>query len=392
MYCKAFKPEAEDSAIFGLRPLPTGVKRIYHPLYDEEHGREHEFQMTQNPADHLDAGNALGCQICLIFRSHFNDEQLGEWRGVPDWDIGNYTSFTVRHECDAGRRFFQSSLYHGLSMSIGSKKVFDDGFDDGHQSIFPEKIYSKYLRFVHCDQQEIPSLVARESDSGSQTSMEFARNWLQDCELNHPQCQRHDARTCPTPNRLIYLGSATTLHTKLFEHAPDGTRYATLSHCWGGTVPIRLLKSNLEDFQRHIPLLEFQKTFRDALQVAQSLGIEYIWIDSLCIIQDFPDDWAKEAASMHSVYSNAVVNIVAADAENSDDGLFRKRDPGLVQPCLFQMPDKICENNAVPVLLVNENIRSEVSNNKVAKRAWCTQEVLLSARNLSFLPSTLAKD
>ncbi|KAE8453294.1 hypothetical protein EG329_011361 [Mollisiaceae sp. DMI_Dod_QoI] len=68
------------------------------------------------------------------------------------------------------------------------------------------------------------------------------------------------------------------------------------------------------------------QTFQDAIWVTQSLGFSYIWIDSLCIVQDDEDDWRQESALMSQVYGNAVVNIAATKAENGSVGLFAERD------------------------------------------------------------------
>jgi len=69
---------------------------------------------------------------------------------------------------------------------------------------------------------------------------------------------------------------------------------------------------------------ELPETFRDAVQVTRELGIRYLWIDSLCIIQDKHDcrDWYHEANLMDKVYLHSYCNISAADANDSTGGLF----------------------------------------------------------------------
>lgn len=71
-----------------------------------------------------------------------------------------------------------------------------------------------------------------------------------------------------------------------------------------------------------IPEDELTKTFQDAIQIALSLGLQYLWIDSLCIIQSSPEDWAKESVLMHSVCSGSAINIAAAGAEDGTKGCF----------------------------------------------------------------------
>lgn len=81
------------------------------------------------------------------------------------------------------------------------------------------------------------------------------------------------------------------------------------------------------------------KTYRDAVAVAQKLHVRYLWIDSLCIIQDDLDDWRTESLLMDQVYKNALFNIAATAASDSREGLFYSR-PHLVPCCQFQLGEE----------------------------------------------------
>jgi hypothetical protein len=83
---------------------------------------------------------------------------------------------------------------------------------------------------------------------------------------------------------------------------------------WGEMLhrpPLQAFHSNYEELKAGIPKSELPRNFLDAVSVTQKLGLQYIWIDSLCIIQDDPADWKKEATTMHEVYKWAKVTIVA---------------------------------------------------------------------------------
>lgn len=95
--------------------------------------------------------------------------------------------------------------------------------------------------------------------------------------------------------------------------------YAALSHRWpegnkGDHVWLTTTRENISDFQREIPWTALPETFRDAIKVTHRLGLQYLWIDSLCIIQRDEDDWKKEARSMGDVYSRAVITIAASSS------------------------------------------------------------------------------
>ncbi|KAJ4986122.1 heterokaryon incompatibility protein [Stagonosporopsis vannaccii] len=97
--------------------------------------------------------------------------------------------------------------------------------------------------------------------------------------------------------------------------------YLALSHCWGGNVPVQLKKENLQSWLKSgIPFKVLPKTFRDAVEITKQLGVRYIWIDSMCIIQDSGSDWAQEASLMAEVYGNARCTLAALSSKNSSEG------------------------------------------------------------------------
>ncbi|KAH7025164.1 heterokaryon incompatibility protein-domain-containing protein [Microdochium trichocladiopsis] len=173
--------------------------------------------------------------------------------------------------------------------------------------------------------------------TGVQQKHALARRWLEGCERDHARCNqqfKEPARES-LPKRLIRLSgpreSAGHHHdrTRLVESAsePAGsgvTRYAALSHCWGGRVPMTTVRANLDQHMQQISESESEapRTFREAFALCRSLGISYIWIDSLCIVQDDAEDWRAEAARMKDVYSNALLTIAASSAASCNQGLF----------------------------------------------------------------------
>ncbi|UPL01781.1 hypothetical protein LCI18_012715 [Fusarium solani-melongenae] len=88
----------------------------------------------------------------------------------------------------------------------------------------------------------------------------------------------------------------------------------------------RLLSSNINTLCQGSLIEELPKTFRDTIVVARTLGVRYLWIDALCIIQDSQEDWERESALMGSVYANALCNIPASASDGPEGGLFRQRD------------------------------------------------------------------
>ena len=113
------------------------------------------------------------------------------------------------------------------------------------------------------------------------------REWLLECENGHPGCPRQ-SRT--PPRRLVDVGIPTppsgARKIRLIQDHRDPVKYIALSHCWGTEQNFTTKKATLEKRMDEIAWNELPKTYRDAVKVARKLHIRYIWIDSLCIVQD----------------------------------------------------------------------------------------------------------
>lgn len=118
--------------------------------------------------------------------------------------------------------------------------------------------------------------------SNSEGCLTLAKAWLDDCVRNHPQCESRLALMLP--RRVLDVKDG---QLKLFL-PEDGRRghWVALSHCWGKTNTFKTTPSTLESHRRGIEWASLPKTFKDAVVVTRALGVEYLWIDSLCVIQD----------------------------------------------------------------------------------------------------------
>jgi len=222
--------------------------------------------------------------------------------------------------------------------------------------------------------------------TGSHASLSRAAEWLYDCIANHKPCHQQITEGW-VPTRLLDLGASpefdgsVRLHLTASNDAP--VRYATLSHRWGDAHPTRLLRSNLESFARGVSLSLLPKTFREAIYVARSFGLRYIWIDSLCIIQDSDQDWTHESSLMTYVYGSCVLNIAAAGSRTCHDGLFRSRRTQDVGPIILALEDSAASRHRyhlIPDLLWMREVDDALLNT----RGWVFQERILSPRTLIF--------
>lgn len=120
-------------------------------------------------------------------------------------------------------------------------------------------------------------------------NLRLAKKWLAMCWINHPNC--FQATIPQMPTRLIDVGPPDGSISPRLCTPSIRSRYLTLSHCWG---PFRIATTTTRNFDERckaIAMGSLSKTFQDAILVTRQFGMRYIWIDSLCIIQDSAKDW-----------------------------------------------------------------------------------------------------
>jgi hypothetical protein len=223
------------------------------------------------------------------------------------------------------------------------------------------------------------------NDTDVWTCNEIIQDWIRTCIQQHPTCgRRRDLKWYPT--RLLDLSNAVALDSirliNTHKEPPCGP-YVTLSHCWGGALVTKLTTSNLAQFSKTIVVSSLPKTFVDAVKVSLYLGVQYLWIDALTIIQDSKEDWVREASLMGEVYQNTFCNIGATAANNSLRGLFFWRDPNFINPHQLKIEDE-------QFLLVWTDVwQMCVERGALNQRGWVTQERWLCPRMLHFADGQL---
>ena len=162
---------------------------------------------------------------------------------------------------------------------------------------------------------------------------------------------------------------------QLHESKGERAQYIALSHCWGKSGPLRTLKSNVEHHKRGIPRDDMPLSFQDVIVKVWYLGFKYLWIDSLCIVQDDSADWEAEAARMAEVYSNATITFAATEAADPSEGC----QPSYTQA--FPIP---LEGDDVALVRFQDNNKLDSRNAPLNKRGWTFQEAALSRRMVCF--------
>lgn len=240
-------------------------------------------------------------------------------------------------------------------------------------------------------------------DPNTQPCFDLTREWLDTCMTTHEAC-RLARPGLPLPKRVIHVGDQDNTAIRLMENNNASIRtdsgkppsYLALSHCWGGKVPLMTEKATLEQRKTNIAWDSLPRTFQDAVTITRELGFDYVWIDSLCIVQDDAQDWVTEAAKMASIYEGATVVLAATASVDGRGGCLFTRDKHIeVQGKSHDgVPYSFFARKAVPHVIFNSDLRVERLEKgpteltarpyPLFKRAWCFQERLLATRMLHF--------
>jgi hypothetical protein len=153
----------------------------------------------------------------------------------------------------------------------------------------------------------------------SDDSFQVISSWIQMCLKHHPDCQQSET---PLPTHILDLSGSDPV---LVNGQRKSANYVSLSHCWGKEPTLTTTLATTHERQRGIPMSILPASFRDAAVITKRLGVKYLWIDSLCIVQDSINDWRTESTKMQDYYRNAYVTVSALDASNSHHGILNSR-------------------------------------------------------------------
>ena len=224
-------------------------------------------------------------------------------------------------------------------------------------------------------------------ESGSAACLAFAKSCLEDCIERHHVC-RTGAAVSITPTRLVYVGLNNS-EIKLVELARGTvTPFAALSYCWGKAVPITTESKTIAARKAGLEWDCLPPVLQDAMTVTRYLGLQYVWIDALCIIQDSKEDWQIESSRMADIYQGSVVTIAASSSDSCAVPFLKSRpEGGTAYPMALQVDGK----DGQPYSL---NLRKPApphytDGEPLNTRSWTYQERVLSSRILHYTANEL---
>lgn len=316
---------------------------------------------------------SLGCHMCSIISLSTVDRvrngRPSVYTSIADSEDTGYICVRI-HSHEDEEQVFNMGVACGVGESIYKR----------HLRVFPiDTVETKSCKTL--EDQPTPSLGCF---TGDWETLDVAKAWLRTCLRDHNTCKETDQRGSRLgASRLLFVGVLGQSIQVVDNEIGEKTEYATLSHCWGNQSHIPRLTSKTETWMREgIELSSLPNTFRQAVQITRTLGYRYLWIDSLCILQDSTADWLEQGARMAQIYAQSVFTIAAIKSSDSSGGCFtEQRNPLGLRPLLLHDLRLRVE----PVssrhwdLEVNETGRDAMP---LHQRAWVIQERLSSPRTI----------
>ncbi|KAI0890671.1 heterokaryon incompatibility protein-domain-containing protein [Annulohypoxylon maeteangense] len=378
--------ELDDSALGSRGIYEGGVLSLEIEYPDEIRASYHnawEDSFPQLPV--LSESTRKGCKFCEHLRTIFRQE-------VPQ-TITRIYCYGTSYQCDPNQRVGLQSLNIHADLYTDEVLVQNVVFCfalDGEKSEA-----SRWLRL-----QAPPA-----HDPLGEGNVQLIQEWLtkvENCNSStYLPTRLVDVRSengdiC----RLVETSSAEFIQTT--ETESQSIRYAAMSYCWGEPDDAaRQLQTNRETYKERVsgfPMMSASPILRDVIKVAREVGMPYLWIDALCIIQGDKDDWERESASMADIYKNAFITICTPASDTCQKGFLERQSSST--PIPFQSRVNSSIKGVINLRFIGtfpssiDSVRGfyadmafEESN--WAQRAWVFQEQMLSQNLLVFGASKL---
>ncbi|KAJ3546448.1 hypothetical protein NM208_g1991 [Fusarium decemcellulare] len=373
----------------------------------------------------LIAASQLGCSFCTLVLDRifgpdnvtwFGYQPTKTWRAhptKPDVQRNNLLQRVMRFLTALKSDWFRVDVYPSYDPTPPNLTRLEIGLSPGTAEYQdPEELKRVFSRhgeikfevdvFASSDDPASEHLRMRPPNPspGTETSFLKVKQWMDHCDSNHEAC-RSSSRPTALPNRVLDVtleGDLVRLHP-----ATPGQlgRYTALSYCWGGPQICETTKANVSGRLNGFSASELSSSLQDAIRITRALGIPYLWIDAICIIQDDKVDKATQIGQMGAIYRNSTLTICASRSQQAEKGFLQDwsdPDTGLwptLIPLTYNLPSDLAKtadeafdlpHKATGTVWIQDedSYLTRKFNDHLSRRAWCLQERVLSPRVLEY--------
>ncbi|KAI9708521.1 MAG: hypothetical protein M1820_003983 [Bogoriella megaspora] len=368
--------------------------------------RNNEYNHHPNLVSLRDSATS-GCPTCNLFwtclakssipeaiNSHLNGRVYGEDHGtIKQHEATNAaltdTAIRLRGELhDLGDENKETHIESVIWVSSGRR------YEPGVENLWPTSVFGRVKLYALPGTSAAKWMSGREVavTSSNENCFQLIMQWINVCDRNH-DCSIGEFPLLP--KRVVDVGSFGQEAASILRETGDGGlcgKYAAVSYCWGAGQTTVTTRESFEQFKRGINISELSRSLQDAIHVTRKLGIRYIWIDALCIIQNEEnlDDFKEESVKMADYYGNAYITIAVGSAASSQEGFLNQRTSSKPVSCAldYSRPgwnDGSPESRMDPSLgSVYAGLLSSSDVGPLITRGWTFQEAVLSHRLIIF--------
>lgn len=371
-----------DASLLPNRHCPSCRRTIQYCNNQMKTSMNTGFQPTCQDTRHKESLSELlksasqGCHLC----THLLLSLVAEWKSSKDPESISQTFLRVKSHYNR----VDLELYGIICLSAP-----DSGPPAitllGHLNVSDDRTWGLLANIrENVDPSTTEGQAHFSSGTASMATFALAKQWFSACEQTHQTCLDTLSAAKNRPSRLLDVknagidGTIRLRCTEYIEQPVNGSfvQYMTLSHRWSKNPVIRLTSENLAQFQESIALDNLPPSFQCAITVTQHFECRYLWIDSLCIIQDSLTDWQTESSIMGDIYQGGILNIAATSSPDSQNGFFSARNS------LATRPIRLSSRYSIPSPV--SNIPLSNPDGELLRRGWVVQERVLSPRTLFF--------
>ncbi|KAK0625839.1 heterokaryon incompatibility protein-domain-containing protein [Immersiella caudata] len=305
-----------------------------------------------------------GCEGCWFFYDTLRDHVYRRWHEPTPWTVPIDPEQKVH-----------------LESRTGSVTHYELGIENESRRCRLDLRKATDLKSQHDFSPQVPTNPSDDACWGT------ALGWLKTCSTEHTSCIA-SAVAPILPKRIIALAPDNEpIAARLILPAPNTTaRFVALSHCWGSqdNPMTKLTLNNQTEWQQQhdgIDIQSLPRNFRDAITITRRLGIRYLWIDALCILQDSTADWAAQVPKMADIFGTATLVLSATSAKHCDEGILQPRF-STCSPLLG--PSKSWFLTRPKPSFTAGTLESEINAGHLISRGWAFQERMVAQRLLHY--------
>ncbi|KAJ8129862.1 hypothetical protein O1611_g3765 [Lasiodiplodia mahajangana] len=362
---------------------PEKKQASLYPNRDKEGSRSDIFFFDATLEDVL-TGLTSGCELCLWLDSLWREELSSDQERYAVLKASKNTSSIV-------------VCAETYSMSLVDRYPIDEitFFGLWEENVPSRPHWGKCLVFGKCSidifttqDDDVSHLIRNRPINcypGSAESLKLVRQWLQKCQTSHAKCRGVSQSYIPLRVLRISGGCSSCEFHVAIDTTTKTEPFAALSYCWGGEQPYKTTKARIQSGDASLQWCKLSKSLQDAIKVTVALGLQCLWVDSMCIIQDDEDDKAVQIADMARIYSQATVTIVASRSSRAVDGFLGEINLTSRTLLAVRLPFRCSgKDRTVGSAYLTHIEGSRNRSEPIESRAWTLQERYLSNRVVEF--------